>query len=97
MNIFIAKLSSDTVSKDLSELFSQFGEVASAKVIMDRETGHSKKYGFVEMKDANEAQTAIEHLNGTELKGSTIIVKESLPQSEGKGKKDNKKRFFNKK
>jgi len=49
MNIFIAKLSSSTTGDDLKTLFEQFGEVDSAKVIFDRETGHSKRYGFVEM------------------------------------------------
>lgn len=95
MNIFVAKLSSNTADSDLHELFSQFGEVSSAKVIMDRETGHSKKFGFVEMKNSTEAQTAIDQLNDSELKGSRIVVKEARAGDESGGRKDNKRRFDN--
>ncbi len=73
MNIFVAKLSSVTKAEDLQELFSKFGEVISAKVIMDRETGFSKRYGFVEMADDRAGYEAIEKLNNSELDGSQII------------------------
>jgi len=79
MNIFIAKLSSRTTGEDLQQLFSQFGEVTSAKVIFDRETGNSKRYGFVEMEDGG--AEAIEKLNDSELDGSRIVVKKSEPRS----------------
>ncbi|MFW6275941.1 MAG: RNA recognition motif domain-containing protein, partial [bacterium] len=63
MNRFVAKLSSATTSEDLNDLFAEYGEVVSAKVIMDRETGSSKRFGFVEMKEDSEAQKAIKDLN----------------------------------
>jgi RNA recognition motif-containing protein len=82
MNIFVAKLSSRTTSENLEELFSRFGEVTSAKVITDRDTGFSKRYGFVEMSDDSAAQEAIDTLNETEYDGSEIVVKTSSPKPE---------------
>jgi RNA recognition motif-containing protein len=81
MNIFIAKLSSGTNGKQLGELFSKFGEVTSAKVVTDRVTGLSKRYGFVEMPDEQAAYEAIDKLNDTELDGSQIVVKIAIPKS----------------
>ena len=83
MNIFVAKLSSDTRGDDLLGLFGGFGRVSSAKVIIDRETNQSKCYGFVEMSDDSEAQSAIDALNETEFKGSTIVVKVARPKTDG--------------
>jgi RNA recognition motif-containing protein len=82
MNIFVAKLSSRTKSEDLEQLFSKFGEVTSAKVVVDRQTGFSKRYGFVEMSDEQAAFEAIEKLNDTELDGSQIVVKQSVPKTD---------------
>ena len=82
MNIFVAKLSSRTKSEDLEQLFSKFGEVSSAKVVIDRQTGFSKRYGFVEMPDEQAAYAAIEKLNDAELDGSQIVVKMSVPRAE---------------
>lgn len=82
MNIFVAKLSSETTDADLHELFGQFGEVTSAKVIIDRETGYSKKYGFVEMSDDEAASGAIDQLNETDFDGSEIVVKKARPKEE---------------
>lgn len=82
MNIFVAKLSSGTKSEDLEQLFSKFGEVTSAKVVVDRQTGFSKRYGFVEMSDEQAAYEAIEKLNDTELDGSQIVVKMSVPRTD---------------
>lgn len=79
MNIFVARLSSKTRSEDLERLFSKFGEVTSSKVIVDKQTGFSKRYGFVEMPDEQAAYEAIEKLNNTELDGSQIVVKMSVP------------------
>jgi RNA recognition motif-containing protein len=84
MNIFVAKLSSRTKGEDLEQLFSKFGDVTSAKVIFDRQTGFSKRYGFVEMPDEQAAYEAIEKLNDTELDGSQIIVKISVPREDNK-------------
>jgi len=82
MNIFVAKLSSGTKGEDLEQLFSKFGEVTSAKIVVDRETGLSKRYGFVEMVDEQAAYMAIDKLNDTELDGSQIVVKMSVPKTD---------------
>jgi len=77
MKIFVAKLGFDTRAEDLIALFSKFGKVDSAKVIMDRETNRSKCYGFVEMPNENEACVAVTKLNESIFQGSTLNVKES--------------------
>lgn len=81
MNIFVARLNFKTKKETLQEAFSRFGEVASAKIIKDKETGRSKGYGFVEMPNNEEAQRAIAGLNETILEERTIIVKPSNPKS----------------
>ncbi len=77
MNLFVARLNSSTTGEYLQEIFSQYGEVSSAKVILDRETGNSKGFGFVEMPNAEEANAAIAALNETEFDGKEIVVKEA--------------------
>lgn len=77
MNIFVAKLSRKTTSESLRSLFEQYGEVSSARVIMDRDTGQSKCYGFVEMDDDQAGNLSIQELNETEYEGHTIVVKKS--------------------
>ena len=83
VNIFVAKLSSTTTSEDLQALFSEHGSVSSAKVIMDKETGNSKCFGFVEMEDETEGFNAINALNETEFQGRKIVVKKARPREEG--------------
>ena len=85
MNIFVAKLSPRMTDETLESLFSKFGKVDSAKVIMDKETGRSKCYGFVEMQDENEANEAIAQLNEVEVDESTIVVKQARPREERGG------------
>ncbi|MBX2816036.1 MAG: RNA-binding protein [Saprospiraceae bacterium] len=80
MNIFVARLNYRTDGEALGKLFSRFGEVTSAKVIMDRETGRSKGYGFVEMPNDAEALIAIEELNESNFDGRDILVKKSTPK-----------------
>lgn len=80
MNIFVAKLSPNTTSESLRELFEEYGEVSSANVIIDRETGRSKRFGFVEMENDNEANTAIEGLNEFNFEDSDIVVQEARPR-----------------
>ena len=75
MNIFVAKLNYQTQEDDLREAFEEFGEVSSCKIIMDRETGRSRGFGFVEMPDENEARIAIQEMNESEFDGRTIVVK----------------------
>ncbi len=84
MNLFVAKLSSSTTGDDLENLFSQYGEVTSAKIIFDRETGNSKGFGFVEMPNDNEATEAINALNDSEQDGKQIVVKEANPRTENR-------------
>jgi RNA recognition motif-containing protein len=80
MNIFVAKLNFKTKREDLERAFSQFGEVSSAKVVTDRDTGRSKGFGFVEMPNDEEALRAIAELNEKELDGRTIVVKPANPK-----------------
>lgn len=75
MNIFVTKLGFNVTSEDLDVLFSYYGDVDSAAVVVDRETGNSKGFGFVEMPNEDEAMDAIESLDDTEFKGKTIVVK----------------------
>jgi RNA recognition motif-containing protein len=82
MNIFVAKLSSNTTSEDLKTLFEEYGEVSSANVITDRMTGYSKKFGFVEMKDDTQAKKAINELDSCEYDNSQIVVKQARPKEE---------------
>lgn len=82
MNIFVAKLSSRTTSDDLKTLFEEYGEVTSANVITDRMTGYSKKFGFVEMKNDEEANKAIAELDNCDYDNSQIVVKQARPRSE---------------
>jgi RNA recognition motif-containing protein len=82
MNIFVAGLSYQINDADLKELFEEYGEITSAKIITDRETRRSKGYGFVEMAD-EDGQRAIEELNGAEYDGRTLSVSEARPRAEG--------------
>ena len=82
MNIFVAGLSYQINDADLKELFEEYGEVSSAKIVTDRETRRSKGYGFVEMAD-EDGQRAIEELNGAEYDGRTLSVSEARPRTEG--------------
>lgn len=79
----------------LESLFSKFGTVESAKVIMDKETGRSKCYGFVEMPDENEANDAIAQLNEVEVDESTIVVKQARPREERGGGGGQRRGGFN--
>ncbi|MEQ8423864.1 MAG: RNA-binding protein [Cyclobacteriaceae bacterium] len=81
MNIFVARLNFKTGQEELEKAFAQFGEVTSAKIITERDTGRSKGYGFVEMPNEEEGNKAIEALNETELDGRTIIVKLANPKT----------------
>lgn len=81
MNIFVAKLNFNTTESLLQDAFSRFGEVESVKVIMDKMTGRSKGFAFVEMPNDDEAQEAINELNDSELDGRTIVVKKAEPRA----------------
>ena len=90
MNIYVGNLSWSMTDDDLSNLFTQFGSVTSAKILKDKMNGRSKGFGFVEMEDDEAAKTAIANLNETEVQGRKLIVNESQPRQEG----DFKKRSF---
>ena len=82
MNIYISGLSFGVNDADLNELFSAYGETSSAKVIMDRESGRSRGFGFVEMNSDAEGQKAIDELNGAEYDRKTIAVSIARPREE---------------
>lgn len=80
MNIYIANLNFKTQNEVLQQLFEGYGEVTSAKIITDRDTGRSRGFGFVEMSNDDDAKKAIEELNNTEFDGKTIVVSEAKPK-----------------
>lgn len=80
--LFVGSLAFSATDDDLAQFFSQAGTVQSAKVIMDRDTNRSKGFGFVEMSNDDEAQKAIEMLNGKELNGRAVNVSEARPREE---------------
>lgn len=85
MNIFVARLNFKTQQEDLAAAFAKFGEVTSAKIVKDRDTGRSKGFGFVEMANDEDANKAIAALNETELDGRVIVVKPANPKTPGGG------------
>src|ERR1041384_767613 len=87
MNIYVGNLSWSMTDDDLSNLFTQFGSVTSAKILKDKMNGRSKGFGFVEMEDDEAARTAIANLNESEVQGRKLIVNESQPRQEGSGYK----------
>lgn len=85
MNIYVGNLSYSVTNDELEQAFAPFGEVTSAQVIMDRDTGRSRGFGFVEMGSDEAAQSAIAGLNGTDLGGRAITVNEARPRPSGGG------------
>jgi RNA recognition motif-containing protein len=80
MNIFVAKLNFKTKKEDLEAAFAQYGQVTSCKIVRDKETGRSKGFGFVEMPNDEEANTAIAALHEKEMDGRAIVVKPANPK-----------------
>lgn len=80
MNIYVGNLSFTMSEDDLRAAFAEFGDVTSAKIINDHETGRSRGFGFVEMPNASEGQMAIEKINGTDLAGRPVRVNEAQPR-----------------
>jgi RNA recognition motif-containing protein len=83
--LYVGNLPYGINDSDLQQIFGQHGTVQSAQVIMDRDTGRSKGFGFVEMGSDAEAQAAITNLNGAEVEGRTLTVNEARPKTEGGG------------
>jgi RNA recognition motif-containing protein len=84
MNIYVGSLHFKMNEAELKEVFEEYGEVTSAKIIFDKYSGKSKGFGFVEMPNEAEAKKAIEELNGAEISGRNIIVNESIERAERK-------------
>lgn len=82
MNIYVSNLNFRTENESLHTLFSQYGEVSSANIITDRESGRSRGFGFVEMPDDADGQKAIDALNDTEFEGKYITVNVARPKTE---------------
>ena len=82
MNIYVSNLSFNVQDEDLRGFFAEYGEVSSAKVILDRESGRSRGFGFVEMPDNAAAQTAITELDGATVEGRNIKVMEAKPKED---------------
>jgi RNA recognition motif-containing protein len=85
MNIYIGNLSYEVTEEDLKQAFEAFGQVESVNIIKDKFSGRSKGFGFVEMPDKANAQSAINELNGKELKGRSLKVNEARPRTESRG------------
>lgn len=83
--LYVGNLTYDTTSQTLEQLFGQHGEVRSAEVIMDRETGRSKGFGFVEMSNDHGAKAAISALNGHDVGGRSLTVNEARPREPRSG------------
>ena len=85
MNIFVGNMSYETTEDEIRQAFQAHGEVTSAAIIMDRATGRSKGFGFVEMSDPAQAKAAIAALNLQELHGRALTVNEARPKGSGGG------------
>lgn len=82
MRLYVGNLSYNMTSQGLEELFAEFGQVKSAQVVQDRDTGRSKGFGFVEMSDNGQAQAAMTGLNSKEVDGRALTVNEARPREE---------------
>ena len=80
MNIYVGNISYETSEEDLSTAFGAYGEVSSAKIITDRDTGRSKGFAFVEMPDQSNGEAAVEGLNGQDMGGRALRVNEARPR-----------------
>lgn len=80
MKLYVGNLPYAISESDLNDMFVEYGDVVSAKIITDRETGRSKGFGFVEFNDKAAGEQAIEALNGQEMKGRALVVNEARPQ-----------------
>jgi RNA recognition motif-containing protein len=85
MKLYVGNLAFQTTDDDLLELFSQAGSVESAQVVMDRDTGRSRGFGFVEMASKSEGEAAIAQFNGAEINGRSLTVNEARPRENRSG------------
>ncbi len=82
MNIYVANVSFKATDEDLKGLFEEYGEVASARIVMDKYTGRSRGFAFVEMENAAEGQKAIDGINGRDYQGRELVVNEARPRED---------------
>ena len=82
MNIYVGNMPYAMTAEELKELFAQYGTVADARLVIDRDTGRVKGFGFVEMNDQAEAEAAINAINGTQQGGRTLVVNEARPRED---------------
>ena len=85
MNIYVANIPWKATEEQLKQLFSEYGEVSSAKIIMDKVTQRSRGFGFVEMADDTAGKSSIDQLNGADFLGKNLVVNEARPREEGSG------------
>ena len=93
MNIYVSNLSYDTTTESLQELFAEYGEISSANIIKDRDSGRSRGFGFVEMPNDTDAQKAIDELNNSDFEGKTITVNMARPKTERNDNGYNRRRY----
>ena len=93
MNIYVSNLSWGTTSESLQELFAEYGEISSANIIKDRDSGRSRGFGFVEMPNDANAQKAIDELNNSDFEGKTITVNMARPKTERNDGGYNRRRY----
>ncbi|MCP4828929.1 MAG: RNA-binding protein [Proteobacteria bacterium] len=82
MNIYVGNLSYNITEEDLRAMFAEYGDVSSAKLIIDRDSGRSKGFGFVEMSTEDAGQKAIDELNGRDVSGRSLTVNKARPREE---------------
>jgi RNA recognition motif-containing protein len=85
MNIYVANIPFKASEQEFRELFEEFGEVSSAKIVMDKDTQRSRGFGFVEMSDDTAAREAINKLNGSDFLGKSLVVNEARPKTDNRG------------
>ncbi len=85
MNIYVGNISFETSEDNLKTIFEEYGEVTSVKIVMDRETGRSRGFGFIEMSDDGQGRTAIAEVNGKEYNGRNLRVNEARERSDNRG------------
>lgn len=88
MNIYVGNLPFEVTDEELEAQFTEYGSVTSARVIIDRFSGRSRGFGFVEMSDNSEAETAIQNLNTKDFKGRPLTVNEARPREERAPRRD---------
>lgn len=93
MKLYVGNLSYEATNESLMELFTPVGEVASATVITDHDTGRSRGFGFVEMNSRQDGEKAIKDLNNKEIDGRSLVVNESRPREDRGGSQGNRRRY----